>query len=247
MKRTRKQAGFKQGGRYQKKRRTKRNYDRTPKTRVAMTRDITSYNNETAMPQRKFIKMKYAAQYLDEGTILGYSTVRLYPSDIFTPDSIQTNANPYGYDEWKAFYGRYLVHGCKIQVSLVDKLSSQTSTRNSGFLGMALVPSGVVPSPPFTAREVMEYPNSVYTQTVHYQDGPTILEQYVDIAKAMGVDKSDFTIDTYGAEFDNNPTKQPSIEIIFRPTNGNTNYNVAWTWTMEYYVELSEPKNLVLS
>lgn len=247
MKRGRQQAGFKQGGRkgYRKKRRS--NFDRTPNQRVSMRRDIVSYNNETSLPQRKFVKMKYAELYRDSGTILGYSVVNLYPSDIFTPDNIVTNANPYGYDEWKAFYGRYLVHGCKIQISLTDKLPAVSGIKNTGFIGMALVPTGVPPTPPLTEREVMEYPNSVYTQTAHYQDAPYILEQYVDIKKAMGVDKSDFTVDTYGADFDVNPIKQPLISCVYRPTNGNTDYNVVWTWTMEFYVELLEPKNLVLS
>lgn len=108
--------------------RKKTSYGYQRKARAAATggsRMISQWNAyplpRSPTPHRMLAKLRYDEYIELDGGLVAVADKRIFRTNsVFDPDFSTTGFQPYGFDQWSAFYDRYTVIGCKIRVTFVN-------------------------------------------------------------------------------------------------------------------------------
>lgn len=104
---------FKKRG-YRKRRRYRRRKSKYSKRRV----NVLRLRGVSQIPDIMYCKLKYTGNFSMTNTAgSGFYVYRM--NGLYDPDFTGSGHQPLGYDQWSAFYSRYLVYGSKVILSPV--------------------------------------------------------------------------------------------------------------------------------
>lgn len=214
----------------------------------------TTYNNSSiGIPDRKFIKMKWAEQYRLQDVTGGLSQYYLFRhNSIYDPDYTSgslLDSQPVGFDQWTQFYNRYRVHGSKIEIETFNY--NTTSPESSVIVSVTPSSDNTTPTS-ITASELKLNPYAKYIVMAAASGGPQRkLTNYISTRKVAGVnDINDAAFEGIlgGSGIGANPPA--SFYWTLAAVNVNTTptiFNISVLVTITYYVELFDRKLLNLS
>lgn len=88
---------------------------------------VTCVSRQVSCPDRMIVDLRYAEPFLSfSGAVSGDQVYNL--NSCFDPDRIGGGHQPQGFDQWSAFYNRYRVLSCLVQVDFVNS-SAGTVTK----------------------------------------------------------------------------------------------------------------------
>lgn len=190
-----------------------------------------------------FLKMRYVDSW---STTVGAGAGQSYHyngNSIFDPFAAAGGHQPYGYDQWLAFYSRYRVYGSKISVSFA--VQPTLALQQAANLYVVPVTNNSVVS--FASlREMPRCRGRMYTP--QYARGPARIKHYASTAQIWGVSKATAaTNQEFSADMGADPAApwywwvrvQGNSEVANVFSAGTTlNYTVILT----YYVVLYDRK-----
>lgn len=197
-------------------------------------KSVVSYRSGTGLPQKKFVKLKYADKIVHNGSILNQTDYRM--NSLFDPNFTSLGHQPLGFDEWKALYNRYRVNSVKVEVTAVQQDNAENAS------DMVAIFPNINDVSVVQAARVMELENVAYTFVGNTSSGQSIqkLEMYIDIKKLMGLNELD---EDYASLVTTNPVINPKFTVWVENLWGNaTAINIMVEIT--YYAEFFEPKLL---
>lgn len=197
------------------------------------------------MADKAYVKLKYFSQHaLTSGTVTDY---HVYAGNgMFDPDITSTGGQPTGFDQWNAFFDRYVVIGSKIVVNFENTGATSPAT-------FYIYPSRDNQDPIATgAVDPMELPNSRW-KTAGTRTGGSMafvrLKNYMTSAKMFGVSKSHVKdTDGYGATFSANPVANQGLWYWVLGTVAMSGTAGGWvSVAITYYALLRKQKEIIIS
>jgi hypothetical protein len=192
--------------------------------------------------------MRYASSITSATGAVGISAlVRLLNmGSLFDPDATGFGHYPYGYNQLKTLYAKYLVLGCRFKIIC----HSIGGTAEVGVHASVSNGDGFVTIVGLTFDACVEK-DAVSTVLVS-PSGITrtaVLSGYCDNAKVLGVTKEILRSDValYSALTTANPTLSPLLEIVCSSPVLNSGEAVTCSILLEYDVEMFEPRVLAQS
>lgn len=191
-------------------------------------------SNLNPIPARQIVKMKYSqAVQTNVGVAYNY---QFNLNSIFDPDRTGTGHQPYGHDTVATLYNRYRVISCSYVLQCYN--------------GSTAIRYGCIPQnePTFygTVAEMSENPRAKFK--VQYPGAtPTKITGKVYLPSLTGRNKAQYMADDrYQSTFGSSPSEQMVLNLIALDLlEVGTSSN--WTVTLEYTVELFDPKLLAQS
>jgi hypothetical protein len=162
----------------------------------------------------------------------------------FDPDQTATGHQPYGWDQWTAFYTEYVVSGARLKA-----VFTQGSSSGSEPTVVGVTVSSVVTNPadidlacerPATQWQLLatDWDNSASQQTV-YAD--------FDAHRTFGVVNVRDNTDRFGAPVTATPAEQAYFQLFVGAFNGSGTHDVSFRVEIEYDIIFSLPKGLAKS
>lgn len=186
-------------------------------------------------PDRIRVKLTYYMQFNSThaaGTAISY---QYRGNSLFDPDFTSTGGQPNGFDQWKAFYGKYRVSGSACRVISVVPGSTGMSGSDSTGVTCVLVPtiSSTITGPQdFAELAYSKMKSSTYYSPVRE------LKSYMSTAKIMGVNKKSVeNEDDNAALISANPVNVWFWTVMIIPINTAANYYWATSVKLTYYCE----------
>jgi len=182
----------------------------------------------SALPDRMFIKMKYAA-FLTLTPVGSTDDYVFRGNSIFDPDLTGTGHQPLSHDQWQLFFLSYRVRASAIDIDYFN-------TGGPGAIA-TVIPSS--DSSSFTSlQDMAEAPRakiSKWSATASRRG--TRLHHYVSTAEVRGVDPARVEMDDlYSAAMSANPTSEWYWHVASAVSSGTFAYQMLVKIT--YYVEL---------
>ena len=200
-----------------------------------LTSNVTLSRNRVT-PFTKKVTLKYGALKTQSNQLS--STVRFNCNGLYDPDSTGVGHQPMGFDQYMAFYSKYVVHGCKIEVSANSMIPTQRA-----FYSLRAVPSGA--GFLTNIESIIEAPNSVYGY-IGPSEGPSgrlKLSSYMNISKYF----SEPLIESkYEGTASQNPLQLALWDLTAVDING-TGVEINALIEITYYCTLKEPIDLIAS
>lgn len=198
-----------------------------------------SSSKQFIMPARFTTKLKSSelATVTETDNQVYYLTVNL--NSLFEPLEGST-VQPRGYDQFRLFYHRYHVYGCKVRLS-VENISSTSKTI---YFVDIITADTTVPDVADINNWVQHSANGVRLLA---DDNPTAAyERYVDLPKDLGISRAVYEGKPgYGAFFDASPSNQHRLRLAFSDPAGTGDLNFRYLLEVTQYVALSEKKRSV--
>jgi len=201
------------------------------------------------LPTRFCTKLRYASSITSTTTaVTGVAAlVRLWNlGSLFDPDATGFGHYPYGFDQLKVLYAKYLVTGCRFKI-LVHSIGGTAEigvhaqlVNGDGFL--TLVGSSFDACAEKSNVTTVLVSPSGDTRT-------TSLSGYCDNAKVLGISKEILRSDValYSAAVTANPTLSPILQVCCSSPTGTGGEAVTCSIMLEYDCELFEPNTLAQS
>lgn len=216
----------------------RRTYRRLPNPNLQNKSSSVGRNqSQIITPFIKKVTMKYAD--IKALTSTGFSqTLRFNANGLFDPDSTGIGHQPMGFDQYMAFYQRYTVHGCKIEVSFTS-FSSDTRTF------VSLRPVSATGTFLTSASPIMEQPDVTYAMIGSNVNSPSTvnLSSYMNLSKFFG---EKLTEDEYEGTTSGNPPTLALWDITAVEYSVNA-IQLDCLVELTYYVTLKEPRPLAQS
>lgn len=191
-----------------------------------------------SVPDRMFIKFRYQDNYTATGTTASTQTWVWRGNSLHDPYQGAGGAQPYQFDQWKQFYHRYRVYGCKIVVKV-------WCTPNPGLnliQGNTLYVIPVTDNSVFDAYSLPELPRCRQRVLMpQYAGRPTVIKSYASTAQIWGLSKN--TVRT-NAEFTAPQSADPASQWYWisriqgqNPTTAVSDGTVTYNWQVRlvYY------------
>lgn len=210
---------------------------RTARKRVVKRRPYRKRYRKRAVPvsgipDKKQVKLRYAQQ------VSLYQAGTYFDSHIFQgnscydPDSSGLGHQPMGFDEWGAFYNKYMVNASKIEITFTT--TGSTSGANTALSLLPTTDSAYTPSwSSFTeARLGKSTIIGPYTG-----QGIRRLSHYESTRKIWG-DNNNLEETDYGANFGSNPNKPWYWKIMAETLDSSNMTTINANVVITYYVTL---------
>ncbi len=257
----------KRRGKFASNKRRKRRQQLNPAARRSLRRPTRSRMlSGSTMPARKFLKFTYGQVIAGtDGTASQTHTFR--GNSLFDPDRTGTGNQPYGFDQWAAFYGKYRVHSSTISIMVLQSgiptakpITDETIIMlRANKDNTTVIPSNAdLMARRFATLKFKFMPPHSFKETSG--TAPTDLNQYVPwiAPKKIFMSRKVFSTyfykdaakdDKFSAVFGANPTNEWFWQIQWKSEDGTTqNYSGLRIWVkMTFEVELSERKHLIIS
>jgi len=181
----------------------------------------------SGIPDKLNLKMKYNEIITLTNLTANYYQFRI--NSLQDPNYSGVGHQPRSYDQWGAFYGRYKVNGCKVQVRCFNGSTSSLKT----FMHADTDPSQIM-----SYEEAIEGPagNTNLIVPAANQSSIPSMNRYYSIRKVCGEKTLD---DIYSSPFGANPTKQVYLTIGAESlTTGLLATSISFDVTLTFYVSL---------
>lgn len=214
----------------------KRNYKKKAYRKKGITVNAVKGTSSLISPRLR-TKMLYASEQIATTTT---TTLRLYQfrsNSLYDPDLTGTGHQPMGYDQITNFYTNWRVYGVKITVEGLMLTGNTAGCLLIGFNRSSVYYPADLP----TAREDRDYKCIVVNN-----EKPFKFTRYFDIAKSLGMSKTEFWGDDglMGNVSGTNPAKVPALNIMWQNLDQSTSTGWNFTAKLEYYVMFSEPRQM---
>lgn len=189
----------------------------------------------TGVDKRKFVRLKYA-DTINAQDVGGIGTYRFRLNGLFDPAVSLGGHQPYGYDQWSNFYGKWRVHACKYEVQFLS------DTPHNGLATCRPVVSGS--GNLTTPSDLIEQPNIAYSLYGRESKQNCTLQGFIKMEKFFG--EKITGEDNYEGSTGVDPANQCHLDI----TMVDLNAFALTTWILvelTYYIEFFQPKEFVSS
>lgn len=223
----------------------KTRYNRRRKNLTDRRNYVSTMSNDTptGVPDRTFIKLKYAEVVDLNDAVGGVGAIHVFRGNsILDPNYTGTGGQPTGRDEWFNFYNKYRVHSSKIDVDFMA-----TSSAIQGYTVLSVNPEIAVPLITQTATQTAMQPYNKWEingVTVGNQ-AVTRITNYMSTRKMYGENNIDQ--EYFAALFTANPANPWYWRVQTTPVDGASTSRVLALVNITYYVELFERANLPIS
>lgn len=214
--------------RYNKKRyRRKRRYNKkrnVPSTKVI---DIT-----TGVPDKLMTKFKYTDSKILNDNVGGVGAIHVFSGNsLHDPDHTGIGGQPLGYDQWSAFYSKYMVYGAKIKCTFL----SRSNLASTGNLCVTVVPQPSVPSVTYSPIDIIQHPYSKYKYLTQGDGsrGVSTITTYMSAKKMFGINQLDTT--DHGAIVGGDPSDRWFYGIQAIAMDGTSTLSVQVLVEITYY------------
>lgn len=221
------------------RRRIKRKRFGRKSRRSGASRPSTSVmRGPSGFPDRIKIKLKYA----DTLTYTVTSGVAVYNqwrgNSLFDPDYTGTGHQPYGYDQWTAFYSQYRVYGSSIKVQPIIEGSGSSGAISCWTAAWPSV-SSTLPSYPYPLEET-PYCRTKY---FNYYNTLKLSTHYMSTAKIYGQSRKVIDAeDNYASTTASNPNNGWFWTVVGGTADESTSSSFRMNVILTYYVEFYSRK-----
>ena len=194
----------------------------------------------SGISDRTFVKLRYATIYESTTTTaIGQHLFR--GNSIFDPDQTGTGHQPLGYDQWTAFYDKYLVLGSQISVQVINESAGEQC-----YLGVlpkneadAVANHDTLAEKPYVRMlyQGVEGSGQAVRRTKLYMSTKKIFG-----LRRVGTDNTDYT-----AVNNTNPANVWFWHIYSQSADGNTSVTQRIIVGLKYYVVFFDRKGLSAS
>lgn len=215
-----------------------RKYVRKTKKRPAKKyhkkRTSTGYvisRNPKPIPDRLFLKMAYSDNIqILSGAAPGSA---IYRSSIFDPQLAIGGHQPFGRDQWAAFYNSYIVYGIGYEIEFINSSVSQQME-----VAVVLKNSTLITT---SMNTIYEKPYGK-TQIVGIEgSGKNIrkIKGYMSVSKQHGIPKQKVKLDNeFSSLMTTNPAKEAYIHIYTQAIDGLAAVTMHVRLSLTYYTQL---------
>lgn len=204
---------------------------------------VKKISTPSGVPDIIRTKLKYAENKVLSDAVGGITTIQQYRGNsIYDPDLTGTGNQPMGHDQWAAFYSRYKVNACKINVQFLPR----SNLAGAGNILVAIIPTVLYTAvSSLTAIEIIQQPYVRYTYLTQGDGGKNSarLSSYMTTKKMFGLTNTDE--DEYSASFGANPVNDWYFTIVALSADESSTMNVQCMVQLTYYTEFKE--RIVLS
>lgn len=210
---------------------------RSSSQRDSRTRTISLISPRHVVPERLLVCLPYQ-EFVGLGSAF-FVDYRFNLNSIFDPNQTGTGHQPLGYDQWALFYNRYRVISTRVTARFLNVSTTEAAE------------VGIIASNSLTALgsiDAFEQADSL-TTAVSVRGGLDMktLQRVYSLAKVNGKTDSQYlSSDDTGSPFGNSPNESIALHVCASTYTGN-NVSVECQLRIEYYVELSDPKDLSVS
>lgn len=139
------------------RKRVRPNRRKFPKKRRRRSRGPTTLKvMKKIIPDRTLIKMRYVSDHVLNPVANDLATYKFSCNGMYDPDISGTGGQPYGYDQWMAFYNHFTVLGSKISVGFASANSDLVT--GSALVGIATRANSTTLDP--DSQLIREQPNT---------------------------------------------------------------------------------------
>lgn len=190
----------------------------------------------TAVADRTIVKLKY--DFYDEltTTIGGNASIVFRANSVYDVEDAIGGRQPNGFDQWAAFYRRYLVHGCAIHLDIINGNNANSSAAN-----FALFPTtDSLTYGGYDPVENAQYPYGKFGLLPNY-GGRLRMKQYVTTAQMYG--RPTYAINSdqrYSAVTTANPADIWYYVVQYRGADNGAIANVYMSCKLIFYVEFTD-------
>jgi len=204
-------------------------------------------NQLQAMPSRKRVELVYGETFTrtTAGAVNTAPTAYTFRlGSLFDPDYTSAGHQPYGFDQWAAFFNKYIVHEATVEVCAYDPsadgllavMQIQAPNDTNGITGK-------------TAAYALESPNVHCVPLSNTGDQRAIWRIRVPLHQLVGRTKAQYLaeFDDYGAVVSTNPTLPTYVNFTTIDPSAGAAASVKFAVRITYVAELFEPVNLTQS
>lgn len=188
----------------------------------------------TIMPDRSLVRLKYASV---QALQTAFDSNTWKANSLYDPNGLIGGHQPAGFDIWKLFYRRYLVHGCKIKVRLIGTNAAITAASH-----MALI---ATPDTTYNLQdpvEIVESPYAKFRFSGNYGQRQE-LTMYMTTSKMYGRSKNSISAESrFSADITADPADLWYFICTFKTLDGSNFANCYVETELTYYAEFFERK-----
>ena len=231
--------------RYAKRKRKERKPKRQEVVLVTKKRKAKRYKElGIGFPKKQTIHMRYVEQTVVDSTGLSTKQAFFGANNINDPDAALGGSRPLAWTEWSAFYNHYVVVSSSIKLTIFPVGNTATVPNMIG----VFVSDDLSTTPDY--RTLAEQGRGVYKMvpTAATTKGPTTLYCKFNAKSFFNITDIKDNVDRLGAAMTDNPAESAFFNIWAQPIDQTTNTGGFYmNVQIDYYVSLSEPKELVAS
>lgn len=179
-------------------------------------------------PDSLLVKMPYATTVYTNATGTFGAVQNFRMNSINDPDYSGAGHQPMSHDEWAAFYERYTVYGCKLEMKFYAPTGDPVE--------IVYFPSSFVTTPT-TLADAKEIK---YSEALIVMPGekPVVRTRYYDISKILGISRKDMSQSRYRTAFGSNPTDDVYHLVMSANIDGSSAINLKYNAKLTYYCKL---------
>lgn len=176
----------------------------------------------TIVPDQVMVNLRYADAKSYSGATAIDQVFRA--NSMYDPDLTGVGNQPRGFDQWSAFYARYMVVECGIHVQVSHNSAEPQQ------LTLVFTPTS---TPITTPERAVELPYSKTRMIAEYPCQPTVnLSHRMDIRKIRGVSQLVYNYD--GAAIGSNPSAVAYIHVACNTFSGSLVRDTVIQYTLFY-------------
>lgn len=217
------------------------------KGKYAMRKKLPLYRAPmglTGFPQTKMSKLSYVKA--GQMTVSSGATASqiFSANSLYDPDVTGAGHQPYGFDQWSAFYNHYVVTGAKITYTIIP--SATNAAVSSGIIHLLLTDDGTTAA---DSQTLMEQGKSRYRlMGVSSNVKSTTIKQYYSARKFFNIKDVKDNLTRIGATVTASPSEQAYfITKVASLTGAVQTIVYDYIAKIDFFVQWSEPKELTAS
>lgn len=191
---------------------------------------------ENPISQGKLVKFKFADNgYTDSTSLVGnYQTSHVFAGNgCYDPDLGTIGVQPYGWDQYDAFYDRYIVHASKIKLSYnIDEAYKN--------LKVYVIPQNITPLTYRDPSDLKMMPGVRYKESTWQVLGSkkSVIYNYMSTRRMKK--EMNLKDNTLSAQTNANPTNQWFWQVYFDSSTTAEALSITYDIEITYYVTLSK-------
>lgn len=200
---------------------------------------------DSPFPPVLMTKLKYTDYVRRTTSLSGTSTAVLNINDIYDPVSSgwSINGQPFYHDQLLSSIGPYLkntVYGAKVKISITNNSASGAA---SCLINWAASNNYTSPATNVAMAQYAGEPNTSYFPNIGVNGNSTchrIFKKYFDIAKVIGVTRSQLEADDrYTGSYNTSPVIPVGLQVVSSadPTSANADSDVGYTVKITFYTK----------
>jgi hypothetical protein len=200
---------------------------------------MTLYKQPSSFPAIQRARLRYCSTFTT-GTLSVISNYRLKANGCFDPNTTGTGHQPYGFDEWSAFYSDYVVLSSRIRATwYTDSSSTQAFCR----IGINVVPAAASAPGDIDIGAEQAVVEGVLGGEWDASSGMKTMVAAYDAKKYFHIDDVLDNKTRVGAAVTADPSETVEY-LLWADDIAGATYTFGCAYTIEYDVVFSEPKPL---